>query len=100
MNIGYLPGLKPLAMALIFAPEPLTTIAGIGLLGYTAYAGRKKEAKPRRRKNASGSFYTYRIDKVNDSTITYQIFTTRQGQLPLIWPAMTKLYYKAQACHS
>ena len=98
MNIGYHPGLKPLAMALICVPEPLTTVAGIGLLGYAAYARLKKKAKPRRLKKTFGSPYSFKIEKVNDSTITYEIFTTRQGQLPMSWPDITKLYYQAQPC--
>lgn len=100
MNIVYHPGLKPLAMALICVPEPLTTIVGIGLLSYAVYAGLKKESKPYNRNKASHSLYTYKIEKVNDSTIIYQIFTTRQGQLPLIWPDITKLYYKTKTCIS
>ena len=100
MNIGYHPGLKPLAMALICVPEPLTTIVGIGLLSYAAYANLKKESKPFNRKKACHSLYTYEIERVNDSTIIYQIFTTRQGQLPLIWPDIAKLYYKTKICNS
>ena len=97
MKRRYYSGLQPLAMALIFTPEPLTTIAGIGLLGYAAHARRQAEKKRHRLKSAFKNFYNYKINKVNNSTLSYQIFTTRQGQLPLIWPDMTKLYYKPQS---
>jgi hypothetical protein len=75
-------GLEPLALALILAPEPVTTVAGFALLGYAMCMRKQKEAYHYRIKSPFEGFYAYSIQMLNKSTITYQIFTTRPGQLP------------------
>jgi len=90
--------LEPLALALVFTPEPITTIAGIGLLGYARTRQMRKQRRTSRYHagNTFGRHYTYRIDMVRGTTITFQTFATRQGQLPLTWPNVTKLYHMPQ----
>ena len=90
--------LEPLALALVFAPEPITTVAGIGLLGYTRtrHLIQRKNTSRHRVGSTFGRHYKYRIEMVRGTTITYQTFAIRQGQLPLTWPNVTKLYHLPQ----
>ena len=75
-------GLKPLAVALMFVPDPVTTVLGVGLLGYIKYMKEQGEIIRRRIPAIIEGYYSYRIDMPNKSTITFQMSTTRQGQLP------------------
>ena len=75
-------GLKPLALALMFVPDPVTTVLGVGLLGYVKYMKQQGEIIRRRVPGIIEGYYSYRIDMPNKSTITFQMSPTRQGQLP------------------
>ena len=87
-------GLESLALALIFAPEPVTTIVGSGLLAYAKYA-KHKERSVARRKLARSIPYLYKVYMTDRKRIAFHITATRPGQLPLTWPITAKLYGKA-----
>jgi len=89
--------LESLALALIFTPEPTTTIAGIGLLSLTRTMRCRKGIRRNRLTNGVEGYYTYRIDMVDGRTITFQVFPIRQGQLSLTWPNIGKLYSSPEA---
>jgi hypothetical protein len=92
---GRYTGLEPLAVALILAPEPATTVAGIALLGYAACMKQRKETRRIRVKGPFENFYSFSTKMMNNSTISYRIFTTRQGQLPFSSMTMPGQYQKA-----
>ncbi|MEJ2740289.1 MAG: hypothetical protein P8105_10780 [Dehalococcoidia bacterium] len=95
MKKGRYTGLEPLALALIFTPEPVTTVAGFALLGYSACLSSRKQAHRPRLRSPFEGFYSYSIKMMNKSTISYQIFTTRPGQLPFSKMPMPAQYQKA-----
>lgn len=96
MKKGHNTGLEPLALALILAPEPVTTVAGFALLGYVALANhRHKETRRVYPGNNFSNFYSYSMKMINSSTITYRIFTTREGQLPFSTMNMPVQQYRA-----
>jgi hypothetical protein len=96
MKKGHYTGLEPLALALILAPEPVTTVAGVALLGFVAIANHCHKETPRvYHSNNFNSFYSYSMKMVNNSTITYRIFTTREGQLPFSTMNMPPQQYRA-----
>jgi hypothetical protein len=96
MKKGHYTGLEPLALALILAPEPVTTVAGFALLGFVTLANqRNKETRHAYRSNNFNNFYSYSMKMVNNSTITYRIFTTREGQLPFSTMNMPPQQYRA-----
>ena len=86
-------GLEPLALALILAPEPVTTVVGFGLLGYVGarQIGQRKGKACSRQRNRGYSQYAYRIYE-DRGALTFQTFTTRTGQLPFNCSSMIKLY--------
>jgi len=87
-------GLESLALALIFAPEPMTTIVGSGLLAYAKYA-KHRERSAARHRLALSIPYLYRVYMADRKNIAFHITATRPGQLPLTWPIAAKLYVKA-----
>ena len=84
-------GLESLAVALIVTPEPVSTVLGISLLGYTRLTGNQKETPRKHRKEDFSDLYAYKIDLVNKATINYRIYPTRPGQLISNWPNATNL---------
>ena len=89
-NPGYL-GLQGLALVLIFIPDPITTVAGVWLLGYARAKANGQEATPKR-ENTFAHIYDYKLEKVGEAAITYELEKRRSGQLP--WPTMTTSVYK------
>jgi hypothetical protein len=85
-------GLETLALALIFAPDPVTTILGVGLLSYARkkQAEEKQAAQPRR--HYFTDFYNCKVKMVRGSSIVYRTATTRDGQLPLTRSTISRLY--------
>ena len=96
MKIPFHSVLGSLALALIFTPEPTTTIAGIGLLSFARKRRRQKPISWNGPTNRFEGYYTYKIDMVNGGTIIFQMFPTRQGQLPLTWPNIAKLHRRPE----
>jgi len=91
-------GLQGLAVALIFCPEPLTTVAGVWLLAYSrAKLSRKEDMRPRKRENTLAHLYDHRMQMVGESAITYEMHKKRSGQLPNTWPVTTKVYKVPQS---
>ena len=85
-------GLRAIALALIFMPEPFTTPIGIALLGYTKVMGAaEKPVTPRRLTNTFEDHYSYRFNMVRGTTINYQLSPRRHGQLPRAYPSIAKL---------
>jgi hypothetical protein len=87
-------GLESLALALIFAPEPVTTIVGMGLLGYARKKRTEEQLaiRPPARYHSFTDFYTCKVKMMRGSTIAYRASTTREGQLPLIRSTISHLY--------
>ncbi|MBM4446128.1 MAG: hypothetical protein FJ023_02085 [Chloroflexi bacterium] len=92
MKSTYYAGLQSIALALIFMPEPVTTVIGVGLLSYA-----RKNAKPqrptnfRRLTNTFEDHYSYRVNMVRGTAINYQLSPRRHGQLPRAYPSIAKL---------
>ena len=88
-------GLEPLAVALILAPEPATTVIGIGLLAYARtqrYLARKEREIARHRIHTVPD-HTYRMKLVRGETIVYQTSPVHTGQLPCVCAPEKGLYY-------
>lgn len=88
-------GLETLSLALIFMPEPATTVIGAGLLSYARQRRIKHQQRrtPPRRRNTFESYYSYRMQAAKNSVITLQFFPKSCGQLPLHSSKVTKIYY-------
>jgi hypothetical protein len=92
-------GLEGLALALLFCPEPFTTVAAVWLLGYARakQTGQDGATTPRRRENSFAHLYDYELQMVGESSVTYELQRKRSGQLPAAWPVTTKVYKIPQA---
>jgi len=98
MKSAYYAGLQSLSLALIFMPEPITTVVGVGLLGYARKnAGQQRPTGFRRLPNTLGDHYNYRMDIVRGTTIAVQLSPKRHGQLPRSHPQIAKLQDNPQA---
>jgi hypothetical protein len=91
MKSAYYAGLQSLALALIFMPEPITTVVGVGLLSYATNTGRQGHVSVRRLTNTFEDHYSYRMDMLRGTTITYQLSPKRHGQMPKSYPRIAKL---------
>jgi hypothetical protein len=91
MKSAYSAGLQSIALALIFMPEPVTTIIGVGLLSYARSTGQQRPATVRRLTNNFEDLYSYRLDILRSKTITYQLTPRRHGQLPSAYPSIARL---------
>ena len=91
MKSVYYAGLQSLALALIFMPEPITTVVGVGLLSYARTAGQQRPASVRRLTNTFEDHYSYKLNMARGTTITYQLSPKRHGQMPKSYPRITKL---------
>ena len=78
-------GLEPLALALIFIPDPITTVVGIGLLSHIMHIKQRGNLEYHRSMHFRNNHYSYKIDMIDNTTITFQLSATRQGQLPVDW---------------
>lgn len=87
-------GLEPLALALIFAPEPVSTFVGIALLAAAraAKASRQSTYLTKQQRTRFEDYYHYRVQLLQDQQIVYGIKPKRDGLLPQIPPRTTKLY--------
>jgi hypothetical protein len=87
-------GLDSLALALIFAPEPVTTFIGIGLLAFSRASKMKRVGADTGIKpvNRFEDYYQYRIGMVKKGNLAYQVTPLREGQLPGKFPQTVKLY--------
>jgi len=88
-------GLESAALALIFAPEPVSTFVGIGLLVFarTMRMEQQKATEQRRHyHNTFNDYYQYRLAMVRGASIAYNITTTKLGQLPLVQTNISRLH--------
>jgi hypothetical protein len=91
MKSVYSAGLQSLALALIFMPEPFTTVIGVGLLSYARAAGKERPVNPRRLINTFEDHYSYKLDMSRNSIISYELSARRHGQLPESYPKIARL---------
>jgi len=91
MKSTYYAGLQSLALALIFMPEPITTVVGVGLLSYARNTGRQRPVSVRRLTNTFEDHYSYKLNMARGTTITVQLSPKRHGQLPRAYPQVAKL---------
>jgi hypothetical protein len=90
-------GLQSLALALIFMPEPFTTVLGVGLLAYAKAVGGQRPAAARHPINTFEDNYSYKMSLVNGTAINYQLFPRRHGQMPKSYPKIVRLQDNHQA---
>ncbi len=84
MTIAYTPkdaALDVVAIALILAPEPLTTPIGISLL--LRKRGSSAQHEPTVHHRHYYPEYTYRVDTIRGRQITWEVRTLMPGQLPM-----------------
>jgi len=91
MKSVYSTGLQSLALALIFMPEPFTTLVGVGLLSYARAAGQEKPVSPRRMITTFEDHYSYKLNMSRNSIISYELSARRHGQLPESYPKIARL---------
>jgi len=91
MKSAYYTGLQSIALALIFMPEPVTTVIGVGLLSYARSAEQQRPVTVRRLTNTFEDHYSYRLNMVRGTSINYQLSPRRHGQLPRAYPSGAKL---------
>jgi hypothetical protein len=91
MKTAYSAGLQSLALALIFMPEPITTVVGVGLLNYVRVARKQRPTVTRRVINTFEDHYTYRMNLINNTTINVQLSPRRHGQMPKVYPSIARL---------
>ncbi len=91
MKAAYYAGLQTLALALIFMPEPVTTVVGVGLLNYARLANRRQPNRKHRLISTFEDHYNYKMNLINGTVINYQLSPRRYGQLPKSYPNMAKL---------
>src|SRR4030042_2208564 len=96
MKSAYYTGLQSIALALIFMPEPVTTVIGVGLLSYARSAGQQRPVTVRRLANTFEDNYSYRLNMVRGTNINYQLSARRHGQLPRVYPSGAKLQNNPQ----
>jgi hypothetical protein len=97
MKTAYNAGLQTLALALIFMPEPITTVVGVGLLNYARVASRQRPTVPRRVINTFEDHYSYKMKLVNGTAINFELSPRRHGQMPKAYPSIAKLQDNPQA---
>jgi hypothetical protein len=91
MKSAYSAGLQSLALALIFMPEPFTTVIGVGLLSYARAAGKERPVTTRRLITTFEDHYSYKLDMSRNNIISYELSARRHGQLPESYPKIARL---------
>lgn len=87
-------GLESLALALIFIPEPATTVIGLGLLAYTQNkrAGQLHASRNYHLPYGFHDYYNCKMHMIRGSAIAYRVSASREGQLPLAHSTISRLY--------
>jgi hypothetical protein len=91
MKSTYYTGLQYIALAIIFMPEPATTVLGVALLSYARSKGQQNFVTVRRLTTTFEDHYNYRLNMVRGTTINYQLSPRRRGQLPNSYPKIARL---------
>jgi hypothetical protein len=83
-------GLESVALALIFAPEPFTTLIGVGLLA--AARANKMHSESRRPTDRFEDYYRCAVELAKDGRLSYRVAPIRDGQMPHAAPRRTNPY--------
>ena len=91
-------GVEPLAIALILAPEPATTVIGLGLLAYSRtqrYLQGKQQVSLYRH-TYRPLRYSCKMELVRGETIVYRTYPVQRGQLPPSAPSEKGMFYNPE----
>lgn len=83
---AYRAGLQSLALALIFMPEPVTTVVGLGLLSVARYVEKERPNNFRQLPKTLDEHFDYRIALKSGSLLTVEMAPRKHGQLPRSYP--------------
>ncbi len=83
---AYRAGLQSLALALIFMPEPVTTVVGLGLLSVARHVEKERPNNFRRLPKTLDEHFDYRIALKSGSLLTVEMVPRKPGQLPRAYP--------------
>lgn len=83
---AYRAGLQSLALALIFMPEPVTTVVGLGLLSIARYVEKERPNNFRQLPKTLDEHFDYRIVLKGGSLLTVETAPRKHGQLPRVYP--------------
>lgn len=93
-------GLQSLALALIFMPEPVSTVVGLGLLAASRAIGTSRPHNFHRLSNGISDHFDYRLTMKGNSTIAVEFKPKRHGQLPRAYPRIARLQDNPEALKS
>ncbi len=93
----YRAGLQSLALALIFMPEPVSTIIGLGLLGVSRAIETPRPNNFRYLSNGISDHFEYKLTMKGSSVIAVEFQPKRQGQLPKAYPRIARLQDNPEA---
>lgn len=96
----YRAGLQSLALALIFMPEPVSTVVGLGLLGVSRAIETPRPNNFRRLSNGLSDHFDYKLTMRGSSTIAVEFKPKRHGQLPRAYPKVARLQDNPEALKS
>jgi len=86
-------GLESLALALIFAPEPFTTLLGVGLLAIAkAEKATRVGISATHRNNRLEDYYRCKMELSASGQLKYKMDPIREGQIPYSIPRTVKLH--------
>ena len=95
MNSKVVRGMETVALAMILAPEPFTTIPGIALM-VTAKAVKATSRNTARiapqKINRFDDYYRYKVHDVGKGKLAYRIAPIMEGQIPCSPPRAVRLY--------
>jgi len=83
---AYRAGLQSLALALVFMPEPVTTLVGLGLLSVARHIEKERPNNFRRLPKTLDEHFDYRIALKSGSLLTVEMVPRKHGQLPRAYP--------------
>lgn len=91
-------GVEPLAIALILAPEPTTTVIGLGLLAYSRMQRylQGKQQVGLNRHTYRPLRYSCKMKLVQGETIVYRTYPVQRGQLPPATPPEKGMFYNPE----
>ena len=86
-------GLESVALALIFAPEPFSTLIGVGLLALAkaSKANRVTSTEAPLMVNRFEDYYHCKVHMEKAGIVSYKITPRKEGQIPHIPPQTVKL---------
>ncbi len=97
---SYRAGIQSLALALIFMPEPVSTVVGLGLLGVSRAIETPKPNSFHRLSNGLGDHFDYKLTLQGNSAIAVELKPKRHGQLPRSYPRPARLHDNPEALKS